>query len=54
VSADHQALRRRRTPEDTAAAVDYLTSDAAAAMTGQVLGADGGLIMRWLQRFHLR
>ena len=29
-----------------AAAVAYLTSDAAEAMTGQVLCADGGLIMR--------
>jgi NAD(P)-dependent dehydrogenase (short-subunit alcohol dehydrogenase family) len=33
-------------PEDTAAAVAYLASDGAAAMTGQVLCADGGLIMR--------
>jgi len=41
-----QALKRRLTPEDTAAAVAYLASDAAAAMTGQVLCADGGLIMR--------
>jgi NAD(P)-dependent dehydrogenase (short-subunit alcohol dehydrogenase family) len=36
----------RLTPDDTAAAVAYLASDAAAAMTGQVLCADGGLIMR--------
>jgi len=41
-----QALKRRLTPEDTAAAVAYLVSDAAAAMTGQVLCADGGLILR--------
>jgi NAD(P)-dependent dehydrogenase (short-subunit alcohol dehydrogenase family) len=41
-----QALKRRLTPEDTAAAVAYLASDGAAAMTGQVLCADGGLIMR--------
>jgi len=41
-----QALKRRLTPDDTAAAVTYLASDAAAAMTGQVLCADGGLIMR--------
>jgi NAD(P)-dependent dehydrogenase (short-subunit alcohol dehydrogenase family) len=41
------ALKRRLTPDDTAAAVAYLASDAAApAMTGQVLCADGGLIMR--------
>src|SRR6266852_3133409 len=41
-----QALKRRLTPDDTAAAVAYLAWDAAAAMTGQVLCADGGLIMR--------
>jgi 3-oxoacyl-[acyl-carrier protein] reductase len=45
-TVDRQALKRRLTPEDTAAAVAYLASDAAAAMTGQVLCADGGLIMR--------
>jgi len=45
-TVDRQALRRRLTPRDTAAAVAYLASDAAAAMTGQVLCADGGLIMR--------
>jgi NAD(P)-dependent dehydrogenase (short-subunit alcohol dehydrogenase family) len=41
-----QALARRLVPEDTAAAVTFLASDAAAAMTGQVLCVDGGLIMR--------
>jgi len=41
-----QALPRRLTPEDTAAAVAYLASDGAAALTGQVLCADGGLVMR--------
>ena len=41
-----QALKRRLTPDDTAAAVAYLVSDGAAAMTGQVLCTDGGLIMR--------
>src|SRR3984885_4465807 len=41
-----QALKRPLTPVDTAAAVAYLVSDAAAAMTGQVLCADGGLVMR--------
>ena len=45
-AVDRQALKRRLTPGDTAAAVAYLASDAAAAMTGQVLCADGGLIMR--------
>jgi 3-oxoacyl-[acyl-carrier protein] reductase len=41
-----QALKRRLTPDDTAAAVAYLASDGAVAMTGQVLCADGGLILR--------
>ena len=45
-TVDRQPLKRRLTPDDTAAAVAYLASDAAAAMTGQVLCADGGLIMR--------
>ena len=45
-TVDRQALKRRLTPDDTAAAVAYLASDMAAAMTGQVLCADGGLIMR--------
>jgi 3-oxoacyl-[acyl-carrier protein] reductase len=45
-TVDRQALKRRLTPDDTAAAVAYLASDVAAAMTGQVLCADGGLIMR--------
>lgn len=43
---DRQSLKRRLTPDDTAAAVAYLASDAAAAMTGQVLCADGGFLMR--------
>jgi NAD(P)-dependent dehydrogenase (short-subunit alcohol dehydrogenase family) len=42
----HQALKRRLTPEDTASAVTYLASDGGAAMTGQILCADGGLILR--------
>ncbi|MFI1035469.1 SDR family NAD(P)-dependent oxidoreductase [Streptomyces sp. NPDC020951] len=41
-----QALARRLVPEDTAAAVTFLASDNAAAMTGQVLCVDGGLVMR--------
>jgi NAD(P)-dependent dehydrogenase (short-subunit alcohol dehydrogenase family) len=41
-----QALQRRLTPDDTAAAVAFLASEGAAAMTGQVLCADGGLVMR--------
>jgi hypothetical protein len=39
---EHQALKRRLTPEDTASAVAYLASDGGAAMTSQVLSADGG------------
>jgi NAD(P)-dependent dehydrogenase (short-subunit alcohol dehydrogenase family) len=45
-AVDDQALKRRLTPADTAAAVAFLASDGAAAMTGQVLCADGGLIFR--------
>ncbi len=45
-TVDRQALKRRLTPDDAAAAVAYLASDMAVAMTGQVLCADGGLIMR--------
>jgi NAD(P)-dependent dehydrogenase (short-subunit alcohol dehydrogenase family) len=41
-----QALKRRLTATDTAAAVAFLASDAAAALTGQALCADGGLILR--------
>jgi NAD(P)-dependent dehydrogenase (short-subunit alcohol dehydrogenase family) len=43
---DRQALKRRLTPADTAAAVAFLASDGAAALTGQTLCADGGLILR--------
>jgi NAD(P)-dependent dehydrogenase (short-subunit alcohol dehydrogenase family) len=40
----NQALKRRLTPEDTANVVAFLASDGAAAMTGQVLCADGGML----------
>jgi NAD(P)-dependent dehydrogenase (short-subunit alcohol dehydrogenase family) len=43
---NEQALKRRLTPADTAAAVAFLASDGAAALTGQVLCADGGLVFR--------
>jgi 3-oxoacyl-[acyl-carrier protein] reductase len=41
-----QAIPRTLLPEDVAGAVAFLTSDAAAAITGQTLCADGGLILR--------
>jgi NAD(P)-dependent dehydrogenase (short-subunit alcohol dehydrogenase family) len=41
-----QALKRRLTSQDSAAVVAFLASDGAAAMTGQVLCADGGFILR--------
>lgn len=42
--AAHQALARPLTPEDTAAVVAMLVRDDAAALTGQTLMADGGLV----------
>jgi len=41
-----QALKRRLMPEDTAAAVAFLVSDGAAALTGQELCVDGGVVLR--------
>lgn len=41
-----QALKRRLVPDDTAAAVAFLASDGAAALTGQILCADGGVVLR--------
>jgi NAD(P)-dependent dehydrogenase (short-subunit alcohol dehydrogenase family) len=43
--AAHQALPRPLTPDDTAAVVAMLARDEA-ALTGQTLTADGGLVMR--------
>jgi NAD(P)-dependent dehydrogenase (short-subunit alcohol dehydrogenase family) len=42
----HQALSRPLTPDDTAAVVTMLASDDAAALTGQTLTVDGGLVLR--------
>jgi 3-oxoacyl-[acyl-carrier protein] reductase len=42
----HQALPRALVPADVAATVRFLASDDAAALTGQTVCADGGLIMR--------
>jgi NAD(P)-dependent dehydrogenase (short-subunit alcohol dehydrogenase family) len=41
-----QAIGRYLEPGDVAAAVSFLVSDAAGAITGQTLCADGGLILR--------
>jgi len=41
-----QAIGRDLAPADIAAAVAFLVSDAAGAITGQTLCADGGLILR--------
>jgi NAD(P)-dependent dehydrogenase (short-subunit alcohol dehydrogenase family) len=44
--AAHQPLSRPLIPNDTAAVVAMLARDDAAAMTGQTLTVDGGLILR--------
>ncbi len=41
-----QALPRSLTPDDVAATVAFLCSDAAEAITGQTLSVDGGLVFR--------
>ena len=41
-----QALARSLTPDDAAAVVAMLASDDAAALTGQTLTVDGGLVLR--------
>jgi NAD(P)-dependent dehydrogenase (short-subunit alcohol dehydrogenase family) len=41
-----QSIARSLMPEDTAALVAFLASDAAGAITGQTLVADGGSILR--------
>jgi len=42
---DHQAVKRRGTPADIAAALIFLASDEAGFITGQTLNVDGGWIM---------
>lgn len=42
----HRALTRPLTPDDTAPVVAMLASDNAAALTGQTLTVDGGLVLR--------
>jgi NAD(P)-dependent dehydrogenase (short-subunit alcohol dehydrogenase family) len=44
--AAHQALSRPLDPDDTAAVVAMLAGDDAAALTGQTLTVDGGLVLR--------
>jgi NAD(P)-dependent dehydrogenase (short-subunit alcohol dehydrogenase family) len=41
-----QALPRTLVPDDVAAAVSFAASEGAAALTGQALSVDGGLVMR--------
>ncbi len=43
--AEETPLRRLGTPQDVAAAVSFLASDAASFITGQVLTCDGGFIV---------
>jgi 3-oxoacyl-[acyl-carrier protein] reductase len=42
---DHIPLKRPGTPEDVAAAVLFLASDASAYITGQVISVDGGMFI---------
>ena len=42
---DHQAVKRRGTPDDIAAAILFLASDAAGFITGHSLAVDGGWSM---------
>jgi 3-oxoacyl-[acyl-carrier protein] reductase len=43
---DHQALKRRGSPQDIANALLYFASDFSSFVTGQVLNVDGGWVMR--------
>ena len=42
---EHQAVKRRGSPADIAAALTFLISDAAGFITGQTLNVDGGWVM---------
>ena len=43
--AENSALGRIGRPEDISRVVAFLASEAASFVTGQVLGADGGMII---------
>ena len=43
--AENSALGRIGLPEDIARVTAFLASDAASFITGQILGADGGMII---------
>jgi NAD(P)-dependent dehydrogenase (short-subunit alcohol dehydrogenase family) len=42
---EHQALKRRGTPDDIGNLVTFLAGDASAFITGQLIGIDGGWVM---------
>jgi NAD(P)-dependent dehydrogenase (short-subunit alcohol dehydrogenase family) len=43
---DHQALKRRGTPDDIANLAMFLASDASSFITGQTINIDGGWVMK--------
>lgn len=43
---DHQALKRRGTPDDIANLTMFLASDASSFITGQTINIDGGWVMK--------